>query len=346
MPRSMNASNIHLAAFHERLPLGINLHVASLDPRRSPETRAMYRVAARYVLGRMDSPEYDIIARLQVLEGASRTVKPGPMAGRWWKKGRRGLADAAEFYRGTDIDPSWLSTSSTGLVGKIQAMVTKAYYQRAGGGDGPSSVDDIMQTTLMGLTADGYGTLSGGPVLFQFGYKSNLHSTIPSGETTPRVIAGVLGKFFIKKVWSMFQTQQTQEKGKIPNVNQDGESVFDRLSGPPADFYEALSHLLQVPNSPVEDILRNAFQRQMGSNKWSEIASDFFLRQLRGDPMSKGEMAAQYGMAPGTFSKLLRTHVHPAIAKLQKDHHLRNALTDLAEKAMARMAARRKITRR
>lgn len=351
MTRLLNASAIRKAALHERLPLGINLHVASLDPRRSPVTRAMYRVAARYVLGRVDSADYDIIARLQVLEGASQTVPLGPGAGRWWKKGRRGLADAAEFYRGTDIDPSWLSTSNTGFISKIMAMVTKSYYQWSNRSDGPSGVEDLMQTYLMGLTKSGEGQYTGGPVLFQFGYKTGLPKTIPSGEVSPRMIAGAAGKYFVKKVRNEF-TKGDTSRGN--NETLSGESVFEHVqetlfSGDQASREELFLTLVRG-NDPMGDLIRNKLREEWADASETVRGSlDEWLNEVAaGRRPNQSAIAARWGIAGGTMQRNLKEYMDWAIARLRRDGKLQDAISSYIDRMQGRVRlgkAARRVTR-
>jgi len=204
MKHMMTAATIRQASLGERLPIAMNYRRASQNRSLTAQQRSFLRLAARFVLGNVDSPGYDVMARLQLLEAASGQARMGPNAGTWWKKGRRGLKMAEDAFAGTDIDPSWLSTGNTGLISKVYAMIQRQFQDTFRGKGSFSSADDIIQNGMMGLTKDGMGTLSAGPLFIHAGAMMNkgmsLYKKIVSGKETPMSIAGVVGKSFAKKV--------------------------------------------------------------------------------------------------------------------------------------------------
>ena len=181
MSHNITANTIRKAGLEVRLPLVAQL-LREAHQQAGTVKGTSCRLAARYLVGNIVSPEYDIMARLQILEGASGKVSTGPNAGTWWKKGRRGLKAAAEFYKGTDIDPSWLSEGNTGMISRISHMV-HAMYQKLSDSEGSfTSPDDILQNSIMGLTKGGTPA-SYGPMFLHFGVKSSsIHNRIVSGD--------------------------------------------------------------------------------------------------------------------------------------------------------------------
>jgi hypothetical protein len=248
MSRTISAANIRKAALHERLPVALNYRRASQVPGLRDPQRAFLRLAARFVLGSVDSAEYDIIARLQILEGATGTVSTGPNAGKWWKMGRRGLAAAAEHYAGTDIDPSWLSPDKTGLISKTVAMVTREFRAWAKGGDGMAAgPEDIIQNGLMGLSKDGMTPRKGGPIFLGWAASlaNSLGKNIQSGKATPQGIAGAPAAVFLQRVKDEFK-EMDRSKRRAPTTTETGESRFDLLpsQSSPVMFFDFLVTLL------------------------------------------------------------------------------------------------------
>lgn len=338
----MTAATIRSAALHVRMPVGFDLRQASLDLTLTRAARMMSRMAARYVLGKVDSADYDIMARLQILEGASG-APTGPHAGRWWKKGRGGLKAAMDAFAGTDIDPSWFSTGNTGMISKVFGMVRSEHNKWSRNREVHFSPDDIIQNGIMGLTKDGQGALKKGPYFFQFGaLNKGVKAGIPRGKETPQGVAGIVAKFFVQNVSDEFSAGDRQ---RVPTVTETGDSVFDSMTRDPKKFYDVLQDLLADPRSPVRDLINRAFLKQMGDGKWADIATELFVSELTGKRVNKGELAKQHGMAGGTLSKIIRTKMKPAIADLQRDRNFLNEVRDHAERAMMR-AAHQRIVRK
>ena len=343
MTRNMTAARLRTAALHERLPVAFDRRCASVDPSLSAQTRLLCRMASRYVFGNVDSADYDIIARLQVLEGASGG-RPGKHAGKWWKQGRRGLHAAQDHFKGTDIDPSWFSTGNTGMISKVLGMVRQEYNKWSRKREVHFSPDDIIQNGLMGLTKDGMGALAKGPYFFQFGaFNKGVASNIPKGKETPQGVAGIAAKFFVQNVGDEFKGG---DRNRAPTEDAEGHSVFDSMSRDKGDFYKVLQDLLVDPRSGVRQLIQKSFEKSLkGEGKWADMATELFIAQLTGKKVKKQDMAAQYGMAPGTLSKVIRVKLTPAIADIQRDKQFLGQLRDIGERAMMRSAFKHLIKR-
>jgi hypothetical protein len=135
MSQTITAATIRKQAFSDRLGLYVALRRAALNPKLDKGYKRSLKLAARWVIGSVDNADYDIMARLQLLEGATGSVTLGKNAGTWWKKGRRGLKDATDAYVGTDLDPSWLSTQNTGMIGKVLGMIRQRFNSVSRGQD-------------------------------------------------------------------------------------------------------------------------------------------------------------------------------------------------------------------
>lgn len=338
--RNLTAAALQKLAFADRLPLVLQLRKASLNPALTPGQRAVYRLAARYILGNTDSPAYDLLARLQILEGVSGIVSLKPMvAGPWSKNPRVGVKAALDHFAETAINPEWFSLRNTGLISKIRGMVRQEYSKWTRGREVHFDPDDIIQNGLMGLTKDGEGQLAQGPLCIQFGHSNpGVKKAIPEGRVTPTDVAGIIGKFFVQKVSDQFQRA---DKERAPTEDALGQNIFDQqVSAQPAEE-DILANALSDPHNPIRKIVFEALQRKLGEGKWAEIGLAFLTAQANGEEVNKGEMAAQYGMAGGTFSKILREKVHPALEAVKKDSRIQDLLEDYADRMRGRYAGKR-----
>lgn len=337
MSRSLTAADTQKMAFVDRLPLIVALRRASLDQRMSSDQRAIHRVAARYVRGNVDSAGYDLLARLQILEGASGIVTLKPMvAGPWSKSPRQGVKAAQEHFAGTDISPDWFSLGNTGLISKIRGMVRQEFSKWTRGREVHFDPDDIVQNGLMGLTKDGEGQLSDGPLCIQFGHlNAGIRRAIPDGKVSPADVAGIVAKHFVQKVSDQFQTM---DRSKAPAEDSTGKSILDQQERGTRSHAAILMDALQDPSSPVRALIYKALKARLGEGKWADVGMTYLEALGNEEQINKGEMAAQFGMGGGTFSKILREKVVPAIESVQNDRQVQDALRDYTEKMQRRLA--------
>ena len=346
MTRNFTAQLKHVT-LGERLSMAFGLRRASMDPKANAARQAVCRLAAKHLLGSVLSTDYDILIRLQVLEGISRTTSPGSYAGTWWKKGRRGLADAKatliDDQGHTDIDPSWFSTGHTGMMKKCYAIVEQMMKGAQKSGV-TTSTEDILQNAVMGFTKDGMGALKGGPIFFQVGYyNKNIQGAIFSGRQTPVQVAGNGAKLIKLKVLDEL-TQDVKTRGK--NITDEGTSVFDMVSKDPASIYDILADDLADPTSKASRLLQKGLEKRLGKGKWADIAAEILGHQMSGKRIVKQEMAARYEMAPGTLSKVIRTRIKPAQDALMKDQRFLDQLRDIAEMSQPRRASIGRLVKR
>ena len=322
MNRILTAAAITKLAFEERLPLFWQLRQASLNVRLSPEQRMMYRLAARYVLGNLDSPAYDLIARLQILEGAADVVTPGPRSsGPWSKNPRQGVKAAQDFFSGTDINPEWFSMGNTGLIGKIRGMVRQEFNKWTRGREVHFEPDDILQNGLMGLTKDGQGQLPQGPLMMQFGHlNTGIKKAIPTGRVAPSDVAGIVGKFFVQKVEDQFQHG---DKARTPTETPEGTNILDLQPGAESEvsFSSFLQHLLSG-HSPLGQKLERGMRALAGNN---EVANELINRLVAGTDI--GSISSIHkdlgGSGSGGAVVWTKEKFYPAVAKMvQKDDAL------------------------
>jgi hypothetical protein len=186
--------------------------------------------------------------------------------------------------------------------------------------------------------------LPGGPIFVSTGAKNTgLARDIKSGGATPRSAAGIVGKMVTDKIHKDYRNLGDRQRGT--NVTETGESVFDRMTGSPKDFFEVLADLLGDARSPVHGIIKRRFDSELGSGKWADIATELFTAELSGQRVVKQDLAAKHDMAPGTLSKVIRTKVKPAVDKLKRDKRFKDEISDIAESAMMRTAHSSLLTR-
>lgn len=330
MSRPLTAA-LSKMALEERLELYFRLRASSLDTRFAHDIRSMYRVAARTVWSSIDHPMYDMMYRLQVLEGAYSGSATNL---KWWRNPPRGMAAAQDAFSGKNVHPDWFSTGKTGLLGVLNALVKREYQSWARQYAGMRNTwEDIMQNAIagIGISLDDEGLpkpMPGGPIAGQVGAKnSGVQKDILSGKP-PKAVAGNIAKQVAKKIGDEV-TSMDKQRGH--NVTPEGDDLLERsdtsLTRSTRDFYEVLADLIGEPRSPVAKMFKQALERILGGQgKWAELAFEILTGQLTGSgDFSYGwkqRWAERYEMAPGTFSKVLRTQVEPAIKKVKEDKAL------------------------
>jgi hypothetical protein len=156
-------------------------------------------------------------------------------------------------------------------------------------------------------------------------------------------VAGIVGKFFVQKVEDQFQMG---DRSRAPSEDALGNSVFEQHPYRLREVDDILADALADPRNPIRQMIFKALQARMGEGKWAEIAMTFLEAQANGENVNKGEMAARYDMAGGTFSKILREKVYPALEAIQKDRRIQDTLEDYADVMRGRQARLRLTTRR
>lgn len=338
MNRIVTAADFTKLAFVDRLPLIVQFRQASVDRRLSPAQRAMYRLAARYMMANLDNPAYDLLARLQVLESAAKVVTPKPMvAGPWSKNPRQGVKAAQDHYGATAIDPVWFSTGNTGFIGKILGMVRQEVNKFTRGRDTFFNAEDIIQNGLMGLTKDGTELLGTGPLLIHFGYTyPNLYKTITSGRVTPHDLAGVAAKNFVKKIQDQFQMG---DKARVPTETPQGTNILDMHPGTESEvsFSDFLQGLLSSGSSAGRK-LEQKMRSLAGDNI---VANELINRLVSGADI--GSISSIHkdlgGSGSGGAVVWTKEKFYPAVAKLvQNDPDLLAAYS----RVTGRMASRKR----
>lgn len=336
MSRTVTAATIQKLSFQERIPLVVRFRRASHDVSLSPTDRMMARVAARFILGNLNTPAFDLLVRVQILEGAAGVVKMGPKThGPWSKNPRAGIRAAMDHFQGTPISPEWFSTGNTGLVSKLLRMVQTAVTQWSRGREVHFGAEDIIQNGVAGLTKDGLGQMSGGPIPMQFSIKNiGVRDAILEGRMGPLDVVGIMAKFFTQKVKDQFKGV---DQNRVPTENAEGVNIIDLNTPNERDpdlaemnitprLQRALSRALLDEGSEMHQMLVDEIRNQLGEGKFADIAWEYLMARVRDEPIVKSEWAQRYQMQGGTFSKVLRTKLLPALELTMKA--LQRALLD------------------
>jgi len=105
-----------------------------------------------------------------------------------------------------------------------------------------------------------------------------------------------------------------------------------------------LMDALQDPSSPIRALIHKALKAKLGDGKWADVGMTYLEALGNEEQINKGEMAAQFGMAGGTFSKILREKVYPAIESVQHDRQVQDALLEYTERMQRKLARLRQQT--
>ena len=177
-----------------------------------------HRVAIRWVKAGMER-DFDILMRLQVLEGAA-----GVPEDTWMKKQRAGLPMAQAYFadKGSPVNPEWFSATPTGMyqiiMGTIQKLITSLKLRL---------IDpvDILSNALMGLPMPGGRRDREKEVIARTCYAAGqkLSERILEGKETPVSAAkGVVSRYFSNRVW---RDQRKEKKEDLIPVDEEGVTM-------------------------------------------------------------------------------------------------------------------------
>ena len=205
----------------------------------SKQPALITRVATSW-LKKALSQEYDILARLQVLEGAD-----GLRSGAWSARGRQGLRLAEQSLSGS-VEPSWLSPKETGFYKMLRQQAASILSQSGGALD----ADDLLQNALGGIGRDRETgeLIEVKKLLYEVG--KHLADKVTSGQETPASVAnGLAGAHLRNKAISQVMIMR-RKKHDTPTVDDEG-------GGDPIQNLRDPTRAL-----PVEDLLVQVFDDQ------------------------------------------------------------------------------------
>lgn len=284
----------------------MRIHIATQVIQNIRQTRTMTasdRIAIRWIKANLltDAKTYDIIFRLQVLEGAFN--KPD---GSWWPSERRGLREAEKAIEGTDTSPKWVSEGNTGmfaLLYRLASNTVKKYRLNV-------DVDDLMQNIVMGL---GVNLDTTKKAAYEVGRINS--ARIKSGKETPQSIAaGVLSTFIDRKIVNMARnmkqiTDSPEEGSTYKNRNPmqiDNEKTPDiaEIRDEHDEALAALNRIIFIDiHNPIGKKIRE-FMRQSWEGTKQEKLMDTWLDAIEsGHPLKKTELAKKINTDPGTVQQ-------------------------------------------
>ena len=236
------------------------------------------RVAARWLWASITT-EYDILIRLQLLEGVA-----GVPEGKWAKSlgsGRAGLSKAQAALAGNPIQEIWFSESNTGALDVFQGIVRKFIVRNH-----LHSVDafDVINNMLMGIGLEG----SVKPFFYGSGENENIRKSILSGKVTPKSLStSVLGSWFTKKMINIVGRIR-EDVGQKEDIGQS-ESLERELESPSEHSpTEALVGLIFDRHSTLGSKVRDLMRMVWNSPSKPPLYKEFMNKWL--EHLEKGEL--------------------------------------------------------
>ena len=256
-----------------------------------------HRVASRWVSGASGAMrrEYDIMLRLQTLEGAAN-VKDGI----WWKKGKRGLPLAQAAFEKATVDPEWFSTGYTRMYEAVEANVARAISSMGL----PVEADELINLTLMGqsLTKEDKAAT---PIPRSAG--KTLKSGILSGKESPVMVGkGVIASWIKQKLITLKrdappeQEMPTDEDGKDYEFAAPSDEPEPEYSTP-HEFLSAITY--RKMGDPLGKKFRALMKKAFTNNRdWSPAMLYWLEQAEKGRFVQRNQMADWANISPGSFS--------------------------------------------
>ena len=260
----------------------------------NPNRQAVIRVAVRWLAAGL-SDDYDIMLRLQVLEGAA-----GVPVDSWWRKGRRGLRAASDALASSGIKPEWLAANNSGLMGVVERTLQGAIRSYGV----PWEPGDIIANALMGLKVDASREGRTTRPAYEAGVR--LSKGILEGRETPQMAAkGTLGAFLARKVTN----EAKRFKGDPLPEGEEGESLDISEDAPtrsPADFMAGL--IFRNYGDPISQQVRALMKKVWSSpeavkGKYSEPMLLWLEEAEKGNMLGSGGVAKLLGKSKSNISQ-------------------------------------------
>lgn len=254
------------------------------------------RVASRWIKASMDI-EYDIMLRLQVLEGAAGFPE---YSDRWWKGGRANLAKAQAHFEGEPIKEAWFSTGNTGMITTLRASAQKAIHQYRITTD----PDEFINAALMGISSKSQEDKRTQQIPHTVGVK--LSRNIRKGKESPIDVAkGMLAKFLWNKI-------NTEAKGQHTNqfmVTEEGEEIIPNpvvFAKPSLSAERVLKEIIfDDPDDPLGEKIRQ-FMRDVWDSKgrvYAPVMNKWLDEVEAGEIPWKKDLADEFDISFGSFAK-------------------------------------------
>jgi len=248
---------------------------------------------------------YDLVCRLQVLEGVA-----GVPANTWTSKAQRGIAIAQEKL-GDKVPPEWFSPKDTGMFNLVlrglETHLTNTRNVNKVRVDKDEAMD-MIQSALFGLGLMGEGNSS--PMFWEIG--KHFTPQILSGRESPKSIAPIALKFFIQKVGNLVRNRRRLDtidgggEGEEPaEVGEKLKHTNERSEAEESLAEETLVEAIRNRSDPlgqkIRSVMRNAVDPETSTGKIINIWLDHL--EATGKYLQNSELAREMNIAPGTVTK-------------------------------------------
>lgn len=223
------------------------------DARTASKASAETRVAEKYVRTALHA-SYDLMVRLQILEGAA-----GVPLGSWWRKARisQGITEA---FAGAALDPSWLSPQDTGAAGLAVGLLGQSIRSFNFGGAPPEPLG-MLNAVLMGVSTIDNEHVSEKPVFYHAG--TQLRAGILNGSEDPKaIVGGPANKWIKRKVLNDWRKWE-RDRGESLDTHEDSrETAEERVedTGPSVTLSQIILGAFLDRSSPLGKKLRQKFR--------------------------------------------------------------------------------------
>lgn len=298
----------------------------------TPEQRLILRVATKWVVADMLA-EYDLIMRLQILEGAG-----GVPVSTWSNHGRQGLREAIGHFSvrkdSKKMDPAWLAPRTSGI-SNVSYGIAQAEIRRWSVGYAlPMEPFDVLNGMIMGLGNKAEVWKSGKP-LYRLGQHDSVKKDVLGGSTTPMEVARIGIGVFIKNRVEAFAKSTRKERVSLP-VDAEGNvrDIQDRPKNESPSPDELLIGIIFRDRTDplgvkVRKLMRNSW-KDTPQAKAMDLWLDAFETSGRFPRKLDVAQAAGYAQAV-SFSKAWKTAWSRFFTELWKNTNLIQQLQDRFE---------------
>ena len=221
----------------------------------SPQQRSIDKIAIRWLTADINR-DYDIMLRLQVLEGAT-----GQQVGVWWGHGRSGLRKAKAELADQNVRPEWFSKDPTGMYKIVSAMIQRSITSYRLTHVEPL---DLIHSGLMGIPVKTWEVKNNAKIPYGAGKAGK--GKILSGREGPKDVAKGMGGTFLKMVNREWKHVRNQP-GLLPTDAEGRQLDAPDSSAEQMDFGEVLSYLVwQEKNSMLSKTVRELMRRTWASS--------------------------------------------------------------------------------
>ena len=252
------------------------------------------RVASRWIMASMDT-DYDIMLRLQVLEGAAGFPE---FSDRWWKGGRVNLGKAKAFFEKESVQEDWFSAGNTGMITALKNSVQKAIRQYKI----TSDPYDFINNALMGLPLKSKMDEAKRTQQIPLIVGAKLSDGIRTGKETPQKVAtGMLARY----LWNRISTEAKGQHAEQFGETEEGATVMPEPKAPELDAATIIHEIIfKDLSDPLGQKIRQ-FMRTFWNSKGRAYAPmmNAWLDEIeKGRTPLKRDIAEAGGIAFSAFA--------------------------------------------